>query len=116
VRYPLVAALNPRSSEPREGLRIEKLRGDLAVALAETESFFRTPMPTNIDALTINHPILGNNTIPQLFSIMIAHEQRHQEQMSGVRAHPNFPKAPREPMNAAEALAGGTSRRDAEES
>jgi hypothetical protein len=102
VRYPLVAALNPQSSAPREGLVIEKLREDLAAALAETESFFRTPMPPNINELTINHPIMGNNTIPQLFRIMIAHEQRHQEQMSGVRAHANFPKAPREPLNAAQ--------------
>jgi hypothetical protein len=102
VRYPLVPALNPRSSEPREGLVIEKLREDLAAALAETESFFRSPMPPNIDELTINHPIIGNNTIPQMLCIMIAHEQRHQEQMSGVRDHANFPKAPREPLNAAQ--------------
>ena len=102
VRYPLVAALNPRSSEPRQGLIIEKLREDLAAALAETESFFRTPMPPNINELTINHPIMGNNTIPQMFRIVIAHEQRHQEQMSGVMAHATFPKVPREPMNAAQ--------------
>ncbi len=101
VRYPLVAALNPRSSEPREGLNIEKLRDDLTAALEETESFFRTPMPPNIDELTINHPIMGNNTIPQMFRIMIAHEQRHQEQMSALRALVNFPKASREPMSAA---------------
>ena len=102
VRYPLVAALNPRSSEPRQGLAIDKLRKDLAAALAETESFFATPMPPNINELTINHPVLGNNSIPQMFRIVIAHEQRHQEQMSGVRAHANFPKIPREPMTAAQ--------------
>lgn len=102
VRYPLVAALNPRSSEPREGLEIEKLREDLAAALAETERFFAAPMPRNINELTIDHPVLGNNTIPQMFRIVIAHEQRHQEQMAGVRAHANFPKAPREPMTAAQ--------------
>ena len=101
VRYPLVAALNPRSSEPREGLAIEKLRDDLAAALEETESFFRSPLPANINELTINHPIMGNNTIPQLFRIMIAHEQRHQEQMTALRSLVNFPKASREPMSAA---------------
>src|SRR5882724_1248633 len=102
VRYPLVSALNPRRSEPREGLVIEKLRVDLAAALAETESFFREPMPPNINELTINHPVMGNNNIPQMFGIVIAHEQRHQEQMAAVLAHPSFPKAPREPMNAAQ--------------
>jgi hypothetical protein len=101
VRYPLVAALNPRSSEPREGLTVEKLKQDLAEALEETESFFRTPLPPNIHELTINHPIMGNNTIPQLFGIMIAHEKRHHGQMSDVRAHASFPKTSREPQNAA---------------
>jgi len=105
VRYPLVAALNPRRSEPRQGLIIEKLREDLAGSLEETESFFRTPMPPNIHELTINHPIMGNNTIPQMLMIVIAHEQRHQEQMSAVLTHANFPKAPREPMNAAQMAA-----------
>lgn len=102
VRYPLIAALNPRRSEPREGLIIEKLRGDLADALVETEVFLRSPMPANFDALAINHPIMGNNTIPQMFRIMVAHEERHHGQMSDVREHPSFPKVPREPMNAAQ--------------
>ena len=106
VRYPILAALNPRSSQPRDGLNVGKLREDLAEALAETESFFRTPMPPNIHELTINHPILGNNTIPQLFRIVIAHEERHQGQMSDVRAHASFPKVSREPLNAAQVLGG----------
>jgi len=110
VRYPLISALNPRGSAPREGLVLEKLKVDLASSFAETESFFRTPMPHNLDQLTINHPIMGNNNIPQLFNIVIAHEQRHQGQMSDVRAHANFPKISREPMNAAELLGGGVGR------
>jgi hypothetical protein len=104
VRYPLIAALNPRSSAPRAGLMPGKLREDLAAALAETEAFFRMPMPPNVNQLTINHPIMGNNTIPQLFRIMIAHEERHQGQMSNVRAHKNFPKISREPLSAAQLL------------
>ncbi len=101
VRYPVLAALNPRSSEPRGGLNVAKLKKDLVAALEETERFFRTPLPVNIDRLAVNHPVIGNNTVPQLLSIMIAHEQRHQEQMSAVLAHANFPKASREPVSAA---------------
>jgi len=107
VRYPIVAALNPRSSQPRDGLSVGKLSEDLAESLAETESFFQTPMPANIHELTINHPVLGNNTIPQLFRIAIAHEERHQGQMSDVRSHASFPKVSREPLNAAQVLGGG---------
>ncbi|MEO7649810.1 MAG: hypothetical protein ABIZ80_05035, partial [Bryobacteraceae bacterium] len=106
VRYPLIAALNPRASAPREGLRIDKLRDDLAAGVAETETFLRTPMPSNLHQLTINHPILGNNTIPQLFGIMLAQEQRHQGQMQELRAHHAFPKVSREPLNAAQLLSG----------
>jgi DinB superfamily len=106
VRYPLIAALNPRASAPREGLTVGKLRDDLAAAFTETENFFRTPLPSNLDQLTINHPILGNNNIPQLFNIVIAHEQRHQGQISDVRGHANFPKVSREPLNAADLLGG----------
>jgi uncharacterized damage-inducible protein DinB len=107
VRYPLIAALNPRQSAPREGLSIEGLRADLAASFAETEEFFRAPMPSNLDQLTINHPVLGNNNIPQLFNIVIAHEQRHQGQIADLRAQANFPKVSREPLNAADLLGGG---------
>ncbi|HTM50635.1 MAG TPA: DinB family protein [Bryobacteraceae bacterium] len=101
VRYPLIASLNPRSSEPREGLTLEKLRRGLVAALVETDSFLRSPMPRNFTELTISHPIMGNNTIPQMFRIMMAHELRHQEQMSGLRAHGSFPKESQEPQTAA---------------
>src|SRR5262249_29818141 len=65
VRYPIVASLNPRQSQPREGLVLGKLRGDLARSLEETEELFLMRMPRNADELSINHPIMGNNTIPQ---------------------------------------------------
>lgn len=110
VRFPLIAALNPRSSAPREGLILEKLKKDLAASFAETESFFETPMPRNLDQLTINHPIMGNNNIPQLFDIVIAHEKRHQGQMADVRADANFPKISRDPLNAADFLGGAGDR------
>ena len=45
-----------------------------------------------VERLTINHPILGNNTIPQLLRIMVAHEQRHHEQIGRVRAAAGFPR------------------------
>src|SRR5262249_32651190 len=110
VRYPIVASLNPRQSQPREGLVLGKLRGDLARSLEETEELFLMRMPRNADELSINHPIMGNNTIPQLFRIVIAHEQRHQEQIERLQAHARFPRVTQEPMNAAQMadLFGGT--------
>jgi hypothetical protein len=102
IRYPIVASLNPRQSQPREGLALGKLRQDLARSLEETEEFFARPMPRNADELTINHPILGNNTIVQSLRILIAHEQRHQEQMERIQARADFPRVSQEPMSAAQ--------------
>jgi hypothetical protein len=102
VRYPIVASLNPRQSKPRENLSLSKLRQDLVRSLDATEEFFAGPLPHNIQDLTVSHPIMGNNTIPQLFRIVIAHEQRHQEQMEGVQAHAKFPRMSQEPMSAAQ--------------
>ena len=91
VRYPLVAARNPTVSEPRFGLTAEKLALDMAASLIETEKIFSGPLPANVEELTIDHPILGNNTIAQMVRIMTAHEERHQGQMAGVRSNPKFP-------------------------
>jgi len=102
VRYPIVAALTPRTAQPREGLVPARLKLELAASLEETADFLAMPMPHNIDELTINHPIMGNNTIPQLFRILIAHEKRHHEQMERVQAHADFPRISQEPMSAAE--------------
>jgi uncharacterized damage-inducible protein DinB len=102
IRYPLIAALNPQASAPREGLDPRKLRTDLAASLLETEAFLQAPMPANIHQLTINHPLMGNNSIPQLFSIMIAHEQRHQAQLADVLAAAGLQNRSLEPVSAAQ--------------
>jgi hypothetical protein len=102
VRYSIVSSLNPRKSQPRAGLVLAKLRQDLVRSLDETEELLLERMPRNADELTINHPLMGNNTIPQLFRIVIAHELRHQEQMERVQADSGFPRVSQEPMNAAQ--------------
>ena len=92
VRYRFIAALNPKVSEPRSGLTLEKLQEDLAESMAQTEQLFSQPMPANVERLTISHPIMGNNNIVEMLRIMIAHEERHRGQMSTLRADPGFPK------------------------
>jgi hypothetical protein len=101
IRYPIVASLNPSKSQPREGVSLGDLRRELEISLDETEELFLNRLPPNLDDLTINHPVLGNNTIPQLFRIVIAHEQRHQQQIATLQSHADFPRVSQEPMNAA---------------
>jgi uncharacterized damage-inducible protein DinB len=102
IRHPIVGARSARSTGPGEGLTLPKLRQDLAMSLDQTDAFLSMPLPRNLDELTINHPVMGNNTIPQLLRLVIAHEQRHQEQMENLQAHSGFPRVSREPMSAAE--------------
>ena len=101
VRYRIVSSLNPRSSQPRHGLIPAQLRLDLSSALVQTEEFMAMPVPSNIDELTISHPVLGNNSLGQAFRMLIAHEERHHDQMARVESLEGFPKTSQEPMNAA---------------
>jgi hypothetical protein len=101
IRYRVVSSLNPRNSQPRKGLVLAQIRRDLTTSLEETEQFLAMPMPHDLEELTFSHPIMGNNTFPQWFRIIVAHEQRHHEQMERVQALAGFPKTSQEPMNAA---------------
>ncbi len=92
VRFPLINAINPKVSEPRSGLALEKLQQDLAASLAATVQLFGGTLPSNLERLRVNHATMGNNSPIELFSIMIAHEERHQGQMEGIRQDANFPK------------------------
>lgn len=91
IRHPVMPALNPKASEPRPNLSIEKLRTDMAESLAELEKMLRAPMPENIDRPVIVHALLGRDNLQQLLRILIAHEERHQGQMLQLRANANFP-------------------------
>jgi len=93
VRYPLVSALNPNASEPRDGLTLDKLRQDLAASLTATVKFLQGPLPADLERLTIDHPVIGSNNIVELLSIMSAHEERHQGQIERLRKNDAFPKA-----------------------
>jgi hypothetical protein len=53
---------------------------------------FGGTLPSNLERLRVNHATMGNNSPIELFSIMIAHEERHQGQMEGIRQDANFPK------------------------
>ncbi len=80
-----VAALAKRSS-PCACARVCRRRS------ARPKSSSTRRCPRTCTRSTINHPVLGSNTIPQLFCIMIAHENRHHEQMARVQASPGFPR------------------------
>ncbi len=91
IRYPLVSAVNPTSSEPRAGRPVHELSADLAASLEETDKLLRGPLPQNVEVPVIDHPIMGRNNIRQLLRIVIVHEERHQGQIAAIRAMEDFP-------------------------
>jgi hypothetical protein len=91
IRYPIVPTLNPGVSDPRPGTTIQKVRTDLALSLVKTESLLCGPLPANFDEPRIVHPIMGSTNIPELFRVVIVHEERHQAQIAALRRHADYP-------------------------
>jgi hypothetical protein len=93
VRYPFLGALNPKASAPRDQLVLENLRADLAASMKETLELLQGPLPRDLERIRVDHPVMGFNNIVEMFRIMLAHEERHQGQMEGIRKDPRLPKS-----------------------
>lgn len=91
VRFPLLSAKNPSVSEPEKGLPVHELRTALETSLEETEQLFRNNPGIDPTRMTITHPILGSNNIPQILRIVAPHEERHQGQIARVMRDARYP-------------------------
>lgn len=95
LRFPVMKAKNPKISEPAPAKPIAVLREQLSASLAETEALFAGALPAKAGSVTVSHPVFGRNTIPNIFGLMAAHEERHGTQIAGVLRHPGFPSGVR---------------------
>lgn len=84
LRFPIMKAKNPKVSEPAQHRPIDALRVQLAESLTETGALFAGTLPANAARVTVSHPVFGRNTIPNIFGLMAAHEERHGLQIGGV--------------------------------
>ena len=91
-RLPIIPALAPTVSTPVTTRAIGDLRADCVTSLESTEALLSGDLPSNLDRITITHPILGTNNVAQIFRIIAAHEERHHSQIRGVTGHSRFPK------------------------
>jgi len=91
LRFPIVKAKNPRVSEPAPARPVAELREQLGSSLAETEALLAEPLPRRAARVTLSHPLLGRNTIANIFGLMAAHEERHGIQISRLLRQPGFP-------------------------
>jgi hypothetical protein len=92
LRYTVIPSRNAAAATPRKGRRADELLQDLRVSLRETETLFEANPNLDYAKMIHRHPLLGTHTVPQLLNILSLHEQRHQDQISNLLAHPSFPK------------------------
>lgn len=91
LRFPIMKARNPKVSEPAPAKPLAVLRQQMAASLAETEALFAGALPAKAARVTVSHPVFGRNTIPNIFGLMAAHEERHGMQIADVLRQPGFP-------------------------
>jgi len=93
TRNPLIPAQNPEVTNPRRGRPADELRTDLISSLKETEALLESHSVLDYGEMMIQHPLLGNNSVPGLLRFLALHEQRHQSQINDVLGDPQFPKS-----------------------
>ena len=91
TRNRVVPAQNPNLTTPRHGRSTNELRNDLISSLKETEALLESRPDLDYGEMMIQHPLLGNNTVPGMLRFLALHEQRHQSQIKSVLASPGFP-------------------------
>ena len=93
TRNPLIPAQNPEVTNPRRARPAEELRNDLISSLKETDALLESHADLDDGTMMIQHPLLGNNSVPGLLRFLALHEQRHQSQINDIRTNPQFPKS-----------------------
>lgn len=93
TRHRVIPAQSPDVAIPRRGRPAAELRGDLARSFKETENLFSANPDLDYSNMSVQHPLMGTNNVPELLRFMALHEQRHQSQINNIMASPQFPKS-----------------------
>jgi hypothetical protein len=93
VRNVPVRALAADVTLPLLGRPKAELYAELHSTLRETEALFAANLSLDYDQMRHQHPLFGVQTVPQLLRTLWLHEQAHQDQIIGILASPQFPKA-----------------------
>jgi hypothetical protein len=97
TRQRLVPAQNPELTTPRRCRPADELRNDLIFSLEETEALLESNAHLDYGEMVIQHPLLGNNSVPGLLHFLALHEQRHQSQINEILRSPRFPAMQNQP-------------------
>jgi len=93
TRYRLVPAQTAEITTPRRGRAVDELRNDLISSLKEMEVLLKSHQHLDYSEMVVEHPLLGNNTVPGLLRFLTLHEQRHRSQIESVLNSPGFPRS-----------------------
>lgn len=92
IRYPLFPALSPDVMQPLDTPPIAEILDNMRSSISATEGLFEGSLPDGLGSMAISHPLLGRNSISDILSLMSAHELRHHDQITRIKAMPAFPK------------------------
>ncbi len=92
---------NPVAATPERGRPGGELRRDAAASAQAMADLFAAHPGIDYHALRHEHPLFGNNDVPQLLEIQAIHERRHQAQIAELMADARFPRGPRRPLQQA---------------
>jgi uncharacterized damage-inducible protein DinB len=93
TRNRLIPAQSPDIAIPRRGRSAAALHEELASSFAETENLFNANPDLDYGEMTVQHPLMGTNNVPELLRFMALHEQRHQSQINNIMLSPQFPRS-----------------------
>jgi hypothetical protein len=92
TQFRLLPAQNPDVTTPKKGQRVSKLRESLQSSHDDIAALFDANPELDYGAMRFRHPILGNNSVPQMLRIAVMHERRHQSQIQDLLRSPQFAK------------------------
>ena len=84
LRSASIRGQSPSITIPTRGLQAADLRRDLASSVERTVALFEANPGLDYSAMKAQHAMLGVNNVPELLRIVSLHEQRHQDQISGI--------------------------------
>jgi DinB superfamily len=84
LRYPTLKAKAPPAIAPRQGRPAAELKRELRSEAEATAAVFEDHPSVRFDRLIYQHPLLGIVTAVDLLRVITVHEQRHQEQLTGI--------------------------------
>ncbi|MFN0171376.1 MAG: DinB family protein [Bryobacteraceae bacterium] len=92
AEFRIVPAQNSKLAEPAFSTPVLELRDALRDSFDDTAALIKMTTGVDFRALRYQHPLLGDNNVPQLMRMVAYHEKRHQSQIRDNVNSRHYPK------------------------